>query len=156
MLQLHLYCLLRCTYIRGLMVLKTSIPKLCLISTYFKTQPHVQGDNKFKLMGVVDQLWLNHAIKIWYGCFTEFHYDDITWMLCSLKSLVIWLFVWQLIRTHVKETSKSALLALCEGIHRWPVNSPHKGPVTWKKLPFDDAIMLSFLAPWIRFRSSEC
>ena len=27
------------------------------------------------------------------------------------------------------------------GIHRWPVNSPHKGSVTRKKLPFDDVIM---------------
>ena len=28
------------------------------------------------------------------------------------------------------------------GIHRWPVNSPHKGPVTRKMFPFDDVIML--------------
>ena len=27
------------------------------------------------------------------------------------------------------------------GIHRWPVNSPNKGPVTRKKLPFDDVTM---------------
>ena len=27
------------------------------------------------------------------------------------------------------------------GIHRWQVNSPHKGPVTRKMFPFDDAIM---------------
>ena len=27
------------------------------------------------------------------------------------------------------------------GIHRWPVNSPHKGPVTWKMFPFDDVII---------------
>ena len=27
------------------------------------------------------------------------------------------------------------------GGHRWPVNSPHKGSVTRKKLPFDDVIM---------------
>ena len=27
------------------------------------------------------------------------------------------------------------------GIHRWPVNSPHKGPVTRKMYPFDDVIM---------------
>ena len=26
------------------------------------------------------------------------------------------------------------------GMHRWPVNSPHNGPVTRKKLPFDDVI----------------
>ena len=27
------------------------------------------------------------------------------------------------------------------GIHRWPVNSPHKGPVTRKIFPFDDVIV---------------
>ena len=31
------------------------------------------------------------------------------------------------------------------GIHRWPVNSPHKGPVTRKMLPFDGVIMRSAL-----------
>ena len=36
----------------------------------------------------------------------------------------------------------SAWLALCvRGIPRWPVNSPHKGPVTRKRFPFDDVIM---------------
>ena len=30
------------------------------------------------------------------------------------------------------------------GIHRWPVNSPHKWPVTRKMFPFDDVIMLLF------------
>ena len=29
------------------------------------------------------------------------------------------------------------------GIHRGPVNSPHKGPVTRKMFPFDDVIMYS-------------
>ena len=28
------------------------------------------------------------------------------------------------------------------GFHRWPVNSPHKGPVTRKMFPFDDVIMI--------------
>ena len=32
-------------------------------------------------------------------------------------------------------------LAFMRGIHRWPANSPHKGPVTRKMLPFDDVIM---------------
>ena len=35
-----------------------------------------------------------------------------------------------------------ASLAFVRGIHRWPVNSPHKWPVTWKMFPFDDVIML--------------
>ena len=35
----------------------------------------------------------------------------------------------------------SASLAFVWGIHRWPVNSPHKGRVTRKMFPFDDVIM---------------
>ena len=31
-----------------------------------------------------------------------------------------------------------ASLAFVRGIHRWPVNSPHKGPVTRKIFSFDD------------------
>ena len=34
-----------------------------------------------------------------------------------------------------------ASLAFVRGIHRRPVNSPHKGPETWKMFPFDDVIM---------------
>ena len=37
----------------------------------------------------------------------------------------------------------SASLTLVWGIHRWPVNSPLKGPVTRKMVPFDDVIMVS-------------
>ena len=32
-------------------------------------------------------------------------------------------------------------LAFVWGFHRWPLNSPHKGPVTRKMFPFDDVIM---------------
>ena len=35
----------------------------------------------------------------------------------------------------------SASLAFVGGINRWPVDSPHKRPVTRKIFPFDDAIM---------------
>ena len=35
----------------------------------------------------------------------------------------------------------SASLAIVRGIHRWPVNSLHKGPVARKIFPFDDVIM---------------
>ena len=41
-----------------------------------------------------------------------------------------------------RKHQSSALLALMRWIHRWPMNSPHKGPVTRKMFPFDDVIML--------------
>ena len=40
-----------------------------------------------------------------------------------------------------RKHQSSASLAFVRGIHRWPVNSPHKGPVTWKMFPFDDVII---------------
>ena len=36
---------------------------------------------------------------------------------------------------------RSGSLAFVRGIHRWPMDSPHKGPVTRKMFPFDDVIM---------------
>ena len=40
-----------------------------------------------------------------------------------------------------RKHQSSASLAFVLGIHRGPVNSPHKGPVTRKIFPFDDVIM---------------
>ena len=45
--------------------------------------------------------------------------------------------------TDQRKHQSSASLAFVRGIHRGPVNSPHKGPVTRKMFPFDDVIMLS-------------
>ena len=44
-----------------------------------------------------------------------------------------------------RKHQSSASMAFVRGIHRWPVNSPHKWPVTWKKFPFDDVIMIYML-----------
>ena len=40
-----------------------------------------------------------------------------------------------------RKHQRSASLAFVRGIHRGPVNSPHKWPVTRKMFPFDDVIM---------------
>ena len=40
-----------------------------------------------------------------------------------------------------KKYQSSASLAFVRGIHRWSVNSPHKGPVTRKMFPFHNVIM---------------
>ena len=41
-----------------------------------------------------------------------------------------------------RKHQSSASLAFVRGIHRWPVNSPHKWLVTRKMLPFDNVIMI--------------
>ena len=44
----------------------------------------------------------------------------------------------------------SASLAFVWGIHRGPVNSPHKWPVTRKMFPFDDVIMTIVMWCYLR------
>ena len=53
---------------------------------------------------------------------------------CIVYSSIYW-------GTYERKHQSSASLAFVRGIHRWPVNSSHKGPVTWKMSPFDDVIM---------------
>ena len=40
-----------------------------------------------------------------------------------------------------RKHQSSASLAFVRGVHRWPVDSPHKWPVMRKMFPFDDVIM---------------
>ena len=40
-----------------------------------------------------------------------------------------------------RKHQSSASLAFVRGIHRWPLNSSHQGPITRKMFPFDDIIM---------------
>ena len=42
---------------------------------------------------------------------------------------------------HQRKHQSSVSLAFVRGIHRWLVNSLHKGPVTRKMIPLDDVIM---------------
>ena len=48
----------------------------------------------------------------------------------------------RLFRCRSKKTSKPRVTGLCVRNSPGPVNSSHKGPVTRKKFPFDDVIML--------------
>ena len=70
------------------------------------------------------------------------HYNDVIMsaMVSQITSLaIVYLTVYS--RADQRKHQSSASLAFVRGIHRWPVNSPHKGPVTLKMFPFDDAIM---------------
>ena len=46
-----------------------------------------------------------------------------------------------------RKHQSSSSVAFVWGIHRWPVNSSHKGPVTRKRFPIDDVIMKLHLSP---------
>ena len=70
------------------------------------------------------------------------HYSDVimTTMASQITSLTIvyWIVYSD---TDQRKHQSSATLAFVWGIHRWPVNSPHKRPVKRKMFPFDDVIM---------------
>ena len=70
------------------------------------------------------------------------HYDDVimTTMASQITSLTI---VYSTVYSGAdqRKHQSSASLAFVWGIHRGPVNSPHKWPVTRKMFPFDDVIM---------------
>ena len=44
--------------------------------------------------------------------------------------------------TDQRKLQSSSCLAFVRGVHRWPVNSPHKWIATPKMFPFDDVTML--------------
>ena len=66
--------------------------------------------------------------------------------LIGLKSPASRLFTQAFIQEQIKENIKAPRhWAFVRGIHRWPVNSPHKGPVTRKLWTFDDAMEALFV-----------
>ena len=74
--------------------------------------------------------------------FEAVHYDDVIMgqIASQITSLTI---VYSIVysSTDQRKHQSSVSLAFVRGIHRGPVNSPHKGPVTRKMFPFDDVIM---------------
>ena len=79
----------------------------------------------------------------WYGDCSASLYNDVIMnaMASQTTSLTI---VYSTVYSGADQSKhqSSASMAFVWGIHRGPVNSPHKWPVTWKMLPFDDVIVV--------------
>ena len=84
----------------------------------------------------------------------SYHYGDVIMgtIASQISSLTI---VYSTIYSDAdqRKHQSSASLAFVWGIHRAPVNSPHKWPVTWKMFPFDDVIMFCRVASLARGQS---
>ena len=74
--------------------------------------------------------------------FYQIHYIDVI-MSATASEITSLMIAYSTFYSGADERKhqSSASLAFVRGIHRWPVNSTHKGPVTWKIFPFDDVIM---------------
>ena len=72
------------------------------------------------------------------------HYSDVIMsVMASLISSLTIVYSTVYSDADQRKHQNSASLAFVRGIHRSPVNSPHKWPVTQKMFPFDDVIMKS-------------
>ena len=70
------------------------------------------------------------------------HYDDVIMdAIASLITSLIIVYSTVYSDADQRKHQSSASLAFVWGIHRWPVHSPHKWPVTRKIFPFDDVTM---------------
>ena len=72
----------------------------------------------------------------------QFHYNDVIMRAMASQSTSLTIVCSAVYSgADQRKHQSSASLAFVRGIHRSPVSSPHKGPVTRKMFPFDDVIM---------------
>ena len=100
----------------------------------------MRGNHSNRTMNTLASHFNVIAIPHWMASLT--HYNDVTMstMASQITSLTI---VYSTVYSgaHQRKYQSSESLAFVWGIHRWPVNSPYKGPVTQKMFPLDDVIM---------------
>ena len=89
--------------------------------------------------------FLDREFIRFYQNFTK-HYNDV--IMSAIASHITNLtIVYSIVYSDAdqRKHQSSMSLAFVRGIHRGPVNSPHKWPVTRKMFPFDDVIMWQFI-----------
>ena len=97
-------------------------------------------------------------VRAWCRQATRYHYNDVIMgdMASQITSLTI---VYSIVYSDAdqRKHQSSASLAFVRGIHRSPVSGMlshkwHKWPVTRKKFPFDDVIMITWTNDCSRFQ----
>ena len=89
-----------------------------------------------------DRMTIPRILLIFHFIFSR-HYSAV--VMGAMASLITSLAsVYSTVHPGVdqRKYQSSAPLAFVRGIHRRPVNSPHRWPVTQKMFPFDDVIMV--------------
>ena len=120
----------------GVFIKENTILNICL--------GHIFGHGCYLIPKQWQQVVYPRFSSLWFRSAWHFsiHYNDV--IMSSLASQITSLtIVYSTVysRADQRKHQSSASLAFVWGIHRSPVNSPHKGPVTRKMFPFDDVIM---------------
>ena len=125
------------------------------------------NENKLRTIVPPKYIFLGYSLnKITFNCHVNyifdvnegivFHYNDVIMgaIVSQVTSLTI---VYSSVYSDAEERKHQsfAALAFVWGIHRWPVNSPHKWPVTRKMFPFDDVFMCRLVFPQFNLQSNE-
>ena len=95
------------------------------------------GENVCKVAGE----W-NGVMEFTYANVRACHYGNVIMSAMASQITSLMIVCATVYSSADQRKLHSASLAFVRGIHRWPVNSPHKGPVMRKMFPFDNVIML--------------
>ena len=114
-----------------------SFTKMHLKISSAKWQPFCPGGWVNDIISQLHRMYLTALEKNFIA-----HYSDVTMgtVTSQITTLTIVYATVYSGADQIKHQS-SAPLAFVRGIHRSPVKSPHKGPVTRKLFPFDDVVM---------------
>ena len=99
-----------------------------------KRLQNLSGYNDVMAFEIIGPLWGESMLWL--------HYNDVIMgaMVFQITSLTI-VYATVYSGTDQRKHQSSVSRTFVGGIHRSPVNSPHKGPVTRKLFPFDDVII---------------
>ena len=140
-----------------------------MYSSFHRVHIIIQGNVNVILMkfsSLTDCSWSSHFVVVNFRCsrWQKFRKNDISFLLyrlsrhsCTIYAIHCSDVIMSAVASEITSVSivcstvcsgaeqrkyqGSASLVFVRGIHRWPTDSPHKGPVTQKMFPFDDVIM---------------
>ena len=119
----------------------------CLLT--LETRNVSRFNKRWSVFNLKSRPYWDLASEMWRSFFITCHYGYV--ITCTMASQITSLtIVYSTVYSgayQIKHQS-TASLAFVRGIHRWPVNSPQKGPVTRKIFPFGDVIMFGEKISW--------
>ena len=115
-------------------ILTVLFTKMCLKGSSAKWRSFCVGFNRYMLVNMLTKPFTGYIWRVWYLLRTTcLAYSDIIMgaMASQITSITI---VYSIVYSCAgqRKQHSSASLAFVRGIHRWPVNFPHKWPLTRK------------------------
>ena len=124
------------------MTFPNAFPWIKLLHIHFIEIDFCPTDKTLAVVYVMPWHWTADRSFITWANDDPFHYNDV--IMNAMASQITGVsIIYSTICSGAdqRKHQSSASLVFVRGIHWWPLNSPHKGPVTRKIFPFDDVIM---------------